>query len=130
MFTLNHFGWTSKVPFSKSLAYWVTVTDLADISWTDLSVTLRHPFPASLFLQRGTFHTAQDAVLVLFQQRPGPHAAVRHSIKVIPPLGSVYYLFLFLFYIWHFSLSLSSYSSFLSGWAFITLYINILKEHN
>lgn len=81
-----------KVPLSKALAYWVTVTYLADISWSDLSITLLHPLTASVFLLRRTFNTAQDAALVLFQQRPGPHAAVRHSIKVISPPEFVYYL--------------------------------------
>ena len=123
MFTLDHPGWSS---FSKPLAYWVTY--LADISWSDLLVTFMHPFPASVFLQRRTLNMAQEAVLVLFQQRPGLQAAVRHSIKVILPLEFVYYLFLSLFNTWHFSLSLPLYSSFSSRWTFITSYINILHK--
>ena len=128
MFTLDHPGWSS---FSKPLAYWVTY--LADISWSDLLVTLTHPSPASVFLQRWTVGMAQEADLVLFQQRPGLQAAIRPSIKVILPLESVYYLFLSLFNIWHFSTSLPLYSSFSSRWTFITslitLYINIHKKH-
>lgn len=77
----------------------------------------------SVFLQRRTLNMAQEAVLVLFQQRPGLHAAVRHSIKVILPLGLCIICFC-PYSTLDISLCLPLYSSFSSRQTFITSYIN------
>lgn len=129
MFTFNHPGWTSQssIQQTSGLLSDGHVSGSHELNWP-ICHSLE-PFPASVFLQRTTFNMAQDSVLVLFQQRPGPPAAVGHSIKVILPLELLYYLLVFLFYIWHLSLSLSFHSSFSSGWAFITLCNNIYKKH-